>query len=771
MAAKVPFVTLAAGPISGHIGDTSGNAVAGADVQACLPKGGQCYDTSSTPSGNFKEAVPYGRYTLTAFPPAETSLAQSTSSRSWAVSGPAGVAGANVTMPVLQPLPAGVSIGGQDGGVPVLYSGGPAPMTVRGCPHGVGAVEVRGTNDLTGKRAVILVPLLESPPGSGRYSATIPPIWPVHGNITITYDIYCVEAVAPTADLASGGNVVTIHGSGFTGATAVKFGATPATSFTVISSSLIEAVAPPGSGTVSVSVTTPHGSTGGGPLSAYTYISFRSVTPSDGPAHGSTAVVIKGDNLEDVNTVWFGDQIATDVKLVSDDEIEAVTPPGTGDAPITVGQIAYSVQGARAQSGPIPTVFFHYGGVPGQQASGAGETVVAKAPLAVTTVAAVRGADSDPDIPSFDPFPFEPGGGGNAQSPGGTGGSSWVLTNSSPKSLGLIYMAVILAVYALAAAEVSPVLLTASLLLIVLAVVMKGSSNHGLNAESDPSGTVSATDGTPIPGATAVLEQAPTAEGPFRPAMAASPGIDPHVNPQKTGRNGEFHWDVISDFYKVEASAPGCHAPGDPAEKTVATAVLPVPPPRFGLDLVLQCSRQVPPARPTITSLSKDVVSSKGGTQVEVVGTGFTPSAVVRFGLTRSPSVMYVSPNLLQATVPPGRGSDHVFVTTAGGPSVANLADDLTYRPAPVVTAVRAASGPPAGGTRVTIRGSGLAGAELVTFGQTTVTNFTVIGSVLVATTPPGRPGTVDVTVTTPVGKSAVTPADHFTYANPPRPR
>ena len=182
VAAKVPFVTLAAGPISGHIGDTSGNAVAGAEVQACLPKGGQCYDTSSTPSGNFKEAVPYGRYTLTAFPPAETSLAQSTSSRSWAVSGPAGVAGANVTMPVLQPLPAGVSIGGQDGGVPVLYSGGPAPMTVRGCPHGVGAVEVRGTNDLTGKQAVILVPLLESPrvrattrrpsPQYGRYTAT-----------------------------------------------------------------------------------------------------------------------------------------------------------------------------------------------------------------------------------------------------------------------------------------------------------------------------------------------------------------------------------------------------------------------------------------------------------------------------------------------------------------------------------------------------------------------------------------------------------------------
>ena len=146
------------------------------------PEGGNATTHRPTVGGGFTETVPDGGYTVTAFPPAETSLAQSTSSRSWAVSGPAGVAGANVTMPVLQPLPAGVSIGGQDGGVPVLYSGGPAPMTVRGCPHGVGAVEVRGTNDLTGKQAVILVPLLESPrvrattrrpsPQYGRYTAT-----------------------------------------------------------------------------------------------------------------------------------------------------------------------------------------------------------------------------------------------------------------------------------------------------------------------------------------------------------------------------------------------------------------------------------------------------------------------------------------------------------------------------------------------------------------------------------------------------------------------
>ena len=44
---------------------------------------------------------------------------------------------------------------------------------------------------------------------------------------------------------------------------------------------------------------------------------------------------------------------------------------------------------------------------------------------------------------------------------------------------------------------------------------------------------------------------------------------------------------MASDFYKVAASAPGCHAPGYLAQTAVTTPVLPVPPPRFGLDLVL----------------------------------------------------------------------------------------------------------------------------------------------------------------------------------------
>ena len=52
---------------------------------------------------------------------------------------------------------------------------------------------------------------------------------------------------------------MTITGTNLTGATAVHFGSTSATSFTVNSATSITAVTPPGTGTPSVTVTTPEG--------------------------------------------------------------------------------------------------------------------------------------------------------------------------------------------------------------------------------------------------------------------------------------------------------------------------------------------------------------------------------------------------------------------------------------------------------------------------------------------------------------------------------
>jgi hypothetical protein len=89
-----------------------------------------------------------------------------------------------------------------------------------------------------------------------------------------------VSSIQPSSGPSRGGTTVRITGSGFAGATAVMFGGTGARSFTVNSGTSITAVSPAGDGTVDVIVVTPAGrSTGGGPLTQFTYDTFILVLP------------------------------------------------------------------------------------------------------------------------------------------------------------------------------------------------------------------------------------------------------------------------------------------------------------------------------------------------------------------------------------------------------------------------------------------------------------------------------------------------------------
>ena len=74
----------------------------------------------------------------------------------------------------------------------------------------------------------------------------------------------------------SGGTTVTVKGAGFTGASGVRFGTSPAASFSVVSDGEIQVLSPPAAqpGAVSVLVTFPDGrETGAGPQSQFTYSS------------------------------------------------------------------------------------------------------------------------------------------------------------------------------------------------------------------------------------------------------------------------------------------------------------------------------------------------------------------------------------------------------------------------------------------------------------------------------------------------------------------
>ena len=84
------------------------------------------------------------------------------------------------------------------------------------------------------------------------------------------------------------------------------------------------------------------------------------------------------------------------------------------------------------------------------------------------------------------------------------------------------------------------------------------------------------------------------------------------------------------------------------------------------------------------------------------------------------------------------------------------------------VTGVTPGFGPPAGGTAVTITGTGFTGATSVKFGTTAAASFSVVNdTTITAVSPAHALGLADVTVTTPAGTSAMLSADQFAYATP----
>ena len=84
----------------------------------------------------------------------------------------------------------------------------------------------------------------------------------------------------------------------------------------------------------------------------------------------------------------------------------------------------------------------------------------------------------------------------------------------------------------------------------------------------------------------------------------------------------------------------------------------------------------------------------------------------------------------------------------------------------PSITSVSPASGPVPGGTSVTITGTNFTGATAVKFGAIDAASYNVDSATQITASTPAATGagTVDVTVTTAVGTSAISAADQFTY-------
>jgi alpha-tubulin suppressor-like RCC1 family protein len=141
-----------------------------------------------------------------------------------------------------------------------------------------------------------------------------------------------VTHVAPESGPAGGGTTVTITGVELAGATEVKFGSAKATSFTVDSPTSITAVAPPGTATVYVTVTTLAGTS---PINRSVHFAYmpaptvKRLSPTSASAAGGIAVTITGANFTGASAVMFGPMPASRFTVNSSTSITAVSPAQT----------------------------------------------------------------------------------------------------------------------------------------------------------------------------------------------------------------------------------------------------------------------------------------------------------------------------------------------------------------------------------------------------------------------------------------------------------
>ncbi|MFZ9156432.1 MAG: IPT/TIG domain-containing protein, partial [Schleiferiaceae bacterium] len=153
-----------------------------------------------------------------------------------------------------------------------------------------------------------------------------------------------ISSFTPTTSGAT--TSVVISGSGFTGATAVSFGGTAASSFTVNSNTQITAVVGAGA-SGSVSVTTPGTLATNATLAGFTYAPAPTISYfSPIRANAGTTITIKGTNLSSTSAVSFGGTAAYSFTVVDNNTVTAVLRNGaTGSVSLTTSGGTTSLSG------------------------------------------------------------------------------------------------------------------------------------------------------------------------------------------------------------------------------------------------------------------------------------------------------------------------------------------------------------------------------------------------------------------------------------------
>lgn len=530
-----------------------------------------------------------------------------------------------------------------------------------------------------------------------------------------------VTGLSPSFGPPAGGTSVIITGTSFTGVTgaaSVVFGGNIATTYTVNSNTQITATSPAGTGTVDVHVT--NGAYGQSPANPpndqFTYVcnlpTVTSVNPASGTTCGGTHVVITGTNLSGALAVNFGTTAAVSFTVNLDTQISAVSPAhALGILDVTImTPCGTSATGVGDQfdftAALVPTIT----SVSPATGSTAGGTTV--------TIGGTGFTDASTPLVLF---------GANAATGVNVNITGTLISCTSPAGAAGTVNVTVTTCGGTSATSTSDQFTYISCLLPTVTVVSPSTG-------SATGGTPVTLTGTNFTGATAVH---------FGTALATSVLVvnDTTITCVSPAGTGTVH---------VTVTTP-C---GTSATSTVD-----------------QFTYGTLPA-PTVTAINPTHGPQTGGTLVTITGTNFVSGTglAVYMGATSyaCTGVTFVSATTLTAVTPAHPvGTTTVGVKNPDGQQGFSSTPLYTYDPSavPTVTGVSPNSGPAGGGTAVTVAGTNLTGATLVSFGGTAATSVVVVSATSITCVSPAHAsGLVDVTVTTPSGTSAISAADHFTY-------
>ncbi|MEW2487532.1 IPT/TIG domain-containing protein [Streptomyces sp. NPDC048411] len=560
-----------------------------------------------------------------------------------------------------------------------------------------------------------------------------------------------LTVVHPDQRSGSGCTTVNLRGSGFTGATAVRFGTDNAVSFDVLSDTAISATSPASSGTVQVAVTTPGGTSNSLSFSLPAAPTLSAVAPNQGPVSGGATSTLTGTNLTGATAVSFGGAAAS-FTAVSATQITATTPPGTaGPTQVTVTTPGGTSSGLSYFFLNAPTLTAL------SPSQGPGGTVILTGTNLTAATAVSFGGTAAASFTVVSATQI------TALAPVGSGTVNITVTTPGGTSNGLSYTYVAAPNLTGLAPNQGPVsggtvvTLTGTNLTWTTAVKFGGTAAASFTVVSATQITATTPPGTAGPVQVTVTTPGGTSGGlayfyinaPALTSAAPSQGpVSGGATVTLTGTNltgttaVRFGATAAASFTVVSATQITATTPPGTAGPVQVTVTTP-----GGTSNGLSYFFVDPP---TLTALSSSQGPVSGGASVTLTGTNLIGTTAVSFDGTAA-SFTVDSATQITALAPVGSGTVNITVTTPGGTSNGL---SYTYVAAPNLTAVAPSQGPVSGGTVVTLTGTNLTGTTAVTFGGTAA-SFTVVSATQVtATTPPGTAGPVQVTVTTPGGTS-----------------